>query len=115
MKQLSILALSLSLLLSCSKSSSGDEQIKYEVITNSSSTWIGSYSDETGANTTVNNKPSGWTITFTNKAGRPRTLYIQSFAVSGGASTANIYVNGNLVKSAQSDITGIAQAMYNLN
>ena len=114
--------LSAMFLSSCKKdsgSTSGD-QITYEVIINPNMTWMGSYFDATGAPTTISGQSSGWKVTFTNKASKPTTLSILAAPIgsipTNTVVTANIYVNGTLVKSATSPTGSYAvELIYNLN
>lgn len=69
------------------------------------------YLDETGASTTISNvSTSQRSITFDNKAGNPRVL--QVISASNVSSfpllnvTANIYINGTLVKTGKDKVNG---------
>ena len=115
MKKALTLLLILSVSIDCNKSSSStnNDVIKYELKSTGSSFNTIEYLDETASPTTLSNiNSSTWSITFTSKTGRPRTLLISGFSTLNTIPqtyptiTANVYVNNTLVKTASNNSSG---------
>jgi hypothetical protein len=87
--------------------------VTYTVTLTNSANWSGSYLDENNNRVTVSNQASGWSVTFTNRAAKPRSLEIRAIAAAptGGATATivgNISVNNGIVASQSNGSTATA-------
>lgn len=98
-------------ILACSKDSSTtttptnttpDDSIKYVVKTTNAQNWSGYYLDENNQKITITNQGPEWSVTFKNKAAKPRDLIISATTV-GVSDTgrftveSQIYADGSFI------------------